>query len=102
MTVQVNSSGVLEDIQFGREFPHPDRLAASIMEIVRQVQRQAAGQMMEVMQSFVGDGSALDFVKSNLPHGYAGDGTDEEEPQNRSAESADDDFDDNSGGSFLR
>lgn len=104
VTVQVNSSGVLEDIQFGREFPHPhpDRLAASIMEIVRQAQRQAAGQMMEVMQSFVGDGSALDFVKSNLPHGCAGDGTDEEAPQNRSAESADDDFDDNSGGSFLR
>lgn len=104
ITVEVNSSGVLEDIRFGRDFPHPkpDQLAASIMECVRQAQRQAAGQMMEVMQSFVGDGSALDFVKSNLPHGYAGDGTDEDGTPPRPAASEDDDFDDNSGGSFLR
>src|SRR5690606_19252568 len=82
ITVRVNSSGVLEDISFGRGFQHPqpERLAATIMETVRQAQREAAGQMVGIMQEFIGEGAALDFVKNNLPHGYAGDGTDEDEP----------------------
>ncbi|MCI2419160.1 YbaB/EbfC family nucleoid-associated protein [Saccharopolyspora sp. K220] len=104
ITVRVNSSGVLEDIQFGNGFQHPkpDQVAATIMECVRQAQRQAAGQMVEVMQQFVGDGAALDFVKNSLPHGYAGDGTDETPSRPAASDNRDDDFDDNSGGSFLR
>jgi DNA-binding protein YbaB len=119
ITVRVNSSGVLEDIRFGNGFQHPkpDQVAASIMQTVREAQRQAAGQMVEVMQQFVGDGSALDFVKSSLPNGYAGDGTDEDapaagasrqpsqgtQPPQRRRPGADDfDDDDFSGGSFLR
>ncbi|CAM05164.1 YbaB/EbfC DNA-binding family protein [Saccharopolyspora erythraea NRRL 2338] len=105
VTVRVNSSGVLEDIQFGRDFQHPqpDKLRASIMECVRRAQREAAGQMMDVMQRFVGEGDALEFVKSNLPHGYAGDGTDEDAaPGGRGGNEIDDDFDDNSGGRYLR
>ncbi|GAA2780170.1 YbaB/EbfC family nucleoid-associated protein [Saccharopolyspora taberi] len=106
VTVRVNSSGVLEDISFGRDFQHPqpEKVAASIMECVRQAQRQAAGQMMEVMQEFAG-GDALEFVRSNLPHGYAGDGNDPAEtPAGTSRPGHDDydDFDDNSSGGFLR
>ncbi|KAA5832516.1 YbaB/EbfC family nucleoid-associated protein [Saccharopolyspora hirsuta] len=103
VTVRVNSSGVLEDIQFGHGFQHPkpDQVAASIMECVRRAQRDAAGQMVDVMQQFVGDGTALDFVKSSLPHGYAGDGTDPDETPKRPAPPADEDDYDN-GGSFLR
>ncbi|MDA3629423.1 YbaB/EbfC family nucleoid-associated protein [Saccharopolyspora oryzae] len=103
ITVRVNSSGALEDIEFSRDFPHPkpDQVAATIMECVRQAQRQAAGQMVEVMQQFVGDGTALDFVKSSLPHGYTGDGTDPDEAPKRPAQPDEDDDYDN-GGSFLR
>lgn len=105
ITVRVNSSGVLEDIRFGNGFQHPrpEQVSAAIMTCVRDAQRQAAGQMVEVMQQFVGDGAALDFVKNSLPHGYAGDGTDEDQqqPPARPASPPDDD-DDNSNGSFLR
>ncbi|GAB3683412.1 hypothetical protein [Saccharopolyspora tripterygii] len=96
---------MLEDIRFGNGFQHPkpDQVAAAIMTCVRDAQRRAAGQMVEVMQQFVGDGAALDFVKNSLPHGYAGDGTDEDpqQPPARPASPPDDD-DDNSNGSFLR
>ncbi|KEI44351.1 hypothetical protein GU90_09175 [Saccharopolyspora rectivirgula] len=108
ITVRVNSSGVLEDISFGHGFrhPQPERLAASIMETVRQAQREAAGQMVSIMQEFVGEGSALEFVKSNLPHGYAGDGTDEDEPpttiRENDSDDEDDDYDDGTERSFLR
>ncbi|MFC7342868.1 YbaB/EbfC family nucleoid-associated protein [Saccharopolyspora griseoalba] len=111
ITVRVNSSGALEDISFGNGFQHPkpEQVAAGIMQTVRQAQRQAAGQMVEVMQQFVGDGAALDFVKSSLPNGYAGDGTDEEQapgtasqPQQRRRPDEDGFDDDFSNGSFLR
>ncbi len=110
VTVKVNSSGALEDISFGKDFPHPhpERLAASIMECAQRAQRDAAGQMMQVMQDFVGEGEALDFVRGNLPHGYAGDGTDEDETTSsearhrREAADEDDDFDQPGRGGFLR
>ncbi len=62
--------------------------------------------MVSIMQEFVGEGSALEFVKSNLPHGYAGDGTDEDEPpttiRENDSDDEDDDYDDGTERSFLR
>lgn len=110
VTVKVNSSGALENIEFGKGFQHPqpERLASSIMECAQRAQRDAAGQMMQVMQDSVGEGEALDFVRSNLPHGYAGDGTDEDESapsgsqHRRGTDHEDDDVDEPGQGGFLR
>ncbi|WP_433869732.1 YbaB/EbfC family nucleoid-associated protein [Saccharopolyspora sp. CA-218241] len=104
VTVRVNGSGVLEDISFSRDFPHPkpNEVAASIMECVRKAQRDAAGRTMDVMQQFVGEGDAMDFVRNSLPHGYAGDGSDEDDQPVRRREAAEPEDFDNTDEDFLR
>ncbi|GGM75060.1 hypothetical protein GCM10012275_52230 [Longimycelium tulufanense] len=97
ITVRVNPGGALTDIQLGRGVRDrdPEELARAIMDCYRKAQRSAAGQMVQVMQEFLGDTAALDHVKSQLPHGYAGDGQDEEEADRPGRHFDDDDFGNN-------
>lgn len=78
VTVRVSTSGGLVDLRLGAgtRNQHPDQLAATILDCARRAQRDAASRVVQVMQELVGDSAALEFVKGNLPHGYAGDGTD--------------------------
>lgn len=91
--VRVNGSGALVALRLERGVHgmNPDEPARTIMDCARRAQREAAGATVRVMEQFVGDSAALDFVKGVLPHGYAGDGTDDAPPaSNRD----DDDFGD--------
>ncbi|APU12351.1 hypothetical protein UA75_01305 [Actinoalloteichus sp. GBA129-24] len=101
MTVRVNPSGSLLDLRLtdavrGQD---PRSLSAAILDCARRAQRARRGKVVEVMQDVFGEGETLDFVKSQLPQGYAGDGTDEQAggPPKSSGDD-DEDF----GGSFLR
>ncbi|MEU5694900.1 YbaB/EbfC family nucleoid-associated protein [Actinosynnema sp. NPDC020468] len=83
VTVSVNASGALTDLILrpGLRGEDPERISGTIMAALAKAQRAAAGQVVEIMTDFVGDGAALEFVKANMPNGYSGDGTDPEEPQ---------------------
>lgn len=90
---RVNGSGALVELRLTRGVRgmDPDELARTILDCARSAQREAAGATVRVMEQFIGDSAALDFVKGSLPHGYAGDGTDDPpRPSNRD----DDDFGD--------
>jgi DNA-binding protein YbaB len=81
--VSVNASGALTalDIKQAARGMEPDEIASAILTAATQAQRAASGRVVEIMTEFVGESPALDYVKEQMPHGYAGDGTDEEEPQ---------------------
>lgn len=81
--VTVNASGALTalDIKPAARGMDPDEIASAILTAATQAQRSASGKVVEIMTEFVGESPALDFVKQQMPHGYSGDGTDEEEPQ---------------------
>jgi DNA-binding protein YbaB len=81
--VTVNASGALTalDIKQGARGMDPDEIASAILTAATQAQRAASGRVVEIMTEFVGESPALDFVKEQMPHGYSGDGTDEEEPE---------------------
>ncbi|WP_309111864.1 YbaB/EbfC family nucleoid-associated protein [Saccharothrix sp.] len=83
VTVSVNASGALTNLILrpGLRGEDPERISGAIMTAVAQAQRNAAGQVVQIMTEFVGDSPALDFVKANMPNGYSGDGTDEAEPE---------------------
>jgi DNA-binding protein YbaB len=83
VTVSVNASGALTNLILrpGLRGEDPERISGAIMTAVAQAQRAAAGQVVQIMTDFVGDGPALDFVKTKMPHGYSGDGTDPVEPE---------------------
>ncbi|GAA3847430.1 hypothetical protein GCM10022243_11920 [Saccharothrix violaceirubra] len=83
VTVVVNASGALTDLILRPALrgEDPERISSSIMTTLAKAQREAAGQVVEIMTEFVGEGDALEFVKSKMPNGYSGDGTDPEEPQ---------------------
>ena len=83
VTVAVNASGALTDLILRPQLrgEDPERIAGAIMTAAAQAQRAAAGKVVEIMTEFVGDGPALEFVKSKMPNGYSGDGTDAVEPE---------------------
>lgn len=82
ITVTVNASGALTNLILRPQLrgEDPERISGAIMTAVAQAQRAAAGQVVQIMSESFGDGPALDFVKSKMPNGYSGDGTDEVEP----------------------
>ncbi|AOS61111.1 YbaB/EbfC family nucleoid-associated protein [Actinoalloteichus hymeniacidonis] len=94
VTVRVNPSGGLLDLKLTNAIrsQDPDRLASAILDCARRAQRDAAGKVVEVMQDVFGEGETLDFVKSQLPQGYSGDGTDEPTNPARRPSGDDDDF----------
>ena len=83
ITVSVNASGALTDLILRPQLrgEDPERISVAIITAVAQAQRAAAGKVVEIMTEFVGDGPALEFVKSKMPNGYSGDGTDAAEPE---------------------
>ncbi|MFE9743690.1 YbaB/EbfC family nucleoid-associated protein [Actinosynnema sp. NPDC091369] len=83
ITVTVNASGALTDLILRPQLrgEDPERISGAIMTAVAQAQRAAAGRVVEIMTEFVGDSPALEFVKSKMPNGYSGDGTDAVEPE---------------------
>jgi DNA-binding protein YbaB len=83
ITVSVNASGALTNLVLrpGVRGLDPEDVAAAILATATKAQRTASGRVVEIVQEFVGDGPALDFVKARMPHGYSGDGTDVVEPE---------------------
>ncbi|MET9628163.1 YbaB/EbfC family nucleoid-associated protein [Lentzea sp. NPDC006480] len=83
ITVTVNATGVLTDLQIKPEARgmDPSEIAAAVLAASTNAQREASGRVVQIMGEFVGESPALDFVKAQMPNGYAGDGTDEEEPK---------------------
>ncbi|WP_112271369.1 YbaB/EbfC family nucleoid-associated protein [Lentzea terrae] len=83
ITVTVNATGVLTDLRIKPEARgmDPSEIAAAVLAASTKAQREASGQVVQIMGEFVGESPALDFVKAQMPNGYAGDGTDEEEPK---------------------
>ena len=87
ITVTVNATGVLDRISQIRPEARgmdPERIASQpCSRPLAKAQRDAAGRVVQIMTEFVGESPALDFVKAQMPNGYSGDGTDEEEPSRR-------------------
>lgn len=83
ITVTVNATGVLTDLQIKPEARgmDPSEIATAVLTASTKAQREASGRVVQIMGEFVGESPALDFVKQQMPNGYAGDGTDEEEPK---------------------
>jgi len=83
ITVSVNAAGALTNLILrpGARGLDPEHISAAILTAATQAQRNAAGQVVEIMNEFVGESPALEFVKAQMPHGYSGDGTDAAEPQ---------------------
>ncbi|MFS8104353.1 YbaB/EbfC family nucleoid-associated protein [Lentzea alba] len=83
ITVTVNATGVLTDLQIRPEARgmDPREIATAVLAASTKAQREASGRVVQIMGEFVGESPALDFVKAQMPNGYAGDGTDEEEPK---------------------
>lgn len=83
ITVTVNATGVLTDLQIKPEARgmDPSEIASAVLTASTKAQRDASGRVVQIMTDFVGDSPALEFVKAQMPNGYAGDGTDEEEPK---------------------
>jgi DNA-binding protein YbaB len=98
VTVRVSASGVTTDLVLrpGVRELEPEQLSRLIMQTTRQAQRDAGAQVVEAMKGLVGEGPALDVVKSKLPEGYAGDGRDEPAvPEMRPDTRPDDEYFDN-------
>lgn len=83
ITVTVNATGVLTGLQIKPEARgmDPSEIASAVLTASTKAQREASGRVVQIMGEFVGESPALDFVKQQMPNGYAGDGTDEEEPK---------------------
>ncbi|MFC5287001.1 YbaB/EbfC family nucleoid-associated protein [Actinokineospora guangxiensis] len=79
ITVRVSANGATTGLVLrpGVRDLEPEQLARTIMEVTRQAQRDAAAKVVDTMRELVGDGPALDVVKSHLPEGFRGDGADE-------------------------
>ncbi|MER7113993.1 YbaB/EbfC family nucleoid-associated protein [Saccharomonospora azurea] len=69
VTVSLAPNGALRNIQFGKRACElgEARLAATIMDTVRQAQSQTARAVTSSVQSIVGNGEAVEMMKSFLP-----------------------------------
>lgn len=80
VTVTLAPNGALSDIQLGRRACElgEARLTATIMETVRQAQSQTARAVTSAAESIIGNGEAVEMMKSFLPPDpAAGDDVDE-------------------------
>ncbi|UVS76837.1 YbaB/EbfC family nucleoid-associated protein [Actinokineospora sp. UTMC 2448] len=78
ITVRVSANGATTGLVLrpGVRDLEPEHLARVIMETTRQAQRDAAAKVVDTMRELVGEGPALEVVKSHLPEGFRGDGAD--------------------------
>ena len=78
VTVRVSANGATTGLVLrpGARDVEPEQLARVIMEVTRQAQRDAAAKVVDTMRELVGEGPALEVVKSHLPEGFRGDGED--------------------------
>jgi DNA-binding protein YbaB len=69
ITVRVNASGATTDLVLrpGVRGLEPDQLARSIMQTTQQAQGDVSAKVVDTMREFIGEGDALEFVKSHLP-----------------------------------
>ncbi len=83
ITVRVGANGATTGLVLrpGVRDLEPEQLARVILEVTRQAQRDASAKVVTAMAELLGDGAALDVVKSHQPEGFTGDG--EDEPINR-------------------
>jgi hypothetical protein len=65
----VGPGGNLIDIEFNAKVAHlaPAELAKLVLRTAKQAHHQAGQAMMEVMRPMIGDGDAMDFLKTQLP-----------------------------------
>lgn len=68
VSVTVNPSGGLEDLQLGKgtERMSPERLQKLILETARQAQADAGRQVEAAMKSLLGESEGMDFLRSQL------------------------------------
>lgn len=78
VTVRVSANGATTGLVLrpGARDVEPEQLARVIMEVTRQAQRDAAAKVVDTMRELVGEGPALEVVKSHLPEGFRGDSED--------------------------
>ena len=70
VTVRVNASGATTELvlrQAVRDI-EPEQLARLIMRTTQQAQADVGSKVVETIRSLVGEGEALEFVKSRVPH----------------------------------
>ncbi|MGX7825489.1 YbaB/EbfC family nucleoid-associated protein [Actinokineospora sp. 24-640] len=93
VTVRVSANGATTGLVLrpGVRDMEPEHLARVVMDVTRAAQRDAAAKVVDAMRELVGEGPALEVVKSHLPEGFAGDGA--EEPVSPDKRSDDEYFD---------
>lgn len=69
VTVTVNAGGVLDDVTLtpAARALEADQLARLIVTTARQAQQAAGEQVAEIMESYLGNGPALEMVTRHLP-----------------------------------
>lgn len=94
VTVRVNASGATTELVLrpGARGMDPEQLARVIMRTTQQAQAEVSGKVIETMREFVGEGEALDFVRSRQP---VADVQPEEPYRSKRDTRADDDYFDN-------
>src|SRR4051794_7989587 len=94
VTVRVNASGATSDLvlRAGVRQLEPERLAQLILRTTEQAQADVSAKVVDTMRDFLGEGDALDFVKSHLPQPVPGQ---PDEPLGRPDSRRDDDYFDN-------
>jgi DNA-binding protein YbaB len=94
VTVRVNASGATADLvlRAGVRQLEPERLAQLILRTTEQAQADVSTKVVDTMREFLGEGEALEFVKSHLPQPVSGQ---PDEPLGRPDSRRDDDYFDN-------
>jgi DNA-binding protein YbaB len=92
ITVRVNASGATTELVLrpGVRDIEPEQLARLIMRTTQQAQADVGEKVVETMREFIGEGDALEFVKSHLPRT-----PEPQEPLGRRDARGDDDYFDN-------
>src|SRR5262249_28116100 len=69
VTVRVNASGATTDLVLrpGVRGVEPEQLARLILRTTQQAQAELGQKVVETMREFIGEGDALEFVKSQVP-----------------------------------
>ncbi|AXB42795.1 YbaB/EbfC family nucleoid-associated protein [Amycolatopsis albispora] len=80
VSVSVGAGGALEDLRLtaAARSLEADQLARLIMTTARQAQREATGQVLEIMTEYTGEGPALELIRERLA--ATGDSTVRAEP----------------------
>ncbi|MBP2321111.1 DNA-binding protein YbaB [Kibdelosporangium banguiense] len=93
VTVRVNASGATTELVLrpGVRDIEPEQLARLIMRVTQQAQADVSSKVIDTMREFVGEGEALDFVRSRMPVADV----QEEQPMAKRDTRADDDYFDN-------